>query len=115
MNSFPDLDRISQRCYPGDMDGMAERLQGYSRRLVNALRVGQTCTLSDIAGLLDRQTNALAGRGVYRNTGADCFVIFVTLDKKPDATQYRDHGRVAQRESIAFTRRGSAVRSCSRP
>ena len=73
------------------MDGMAERQQGYSRRLVNALRVGQTCTLSDIAGLLDRQTNALAGRGVYRNTGADCFVIFVTLDKKPDATQYRDH------------------------
>ena len=70
---------------------MAERQQGYSRRLVNALRVGQTCTLSDIAGLLDRQTNALAGRGVYRNTGADCFIIFVTLDKKPDATQYRDH------------------------
>ena len=70
------------------MNGMAERQQGYSRRLVNALRVGQNCTLSDIAGLLDRQTNALAGRGVYRNTGADCFVIFVTLDKKPDATQW---------------------------
>ena len=70
---------------------MAEKFQGDSFQIKSGIRVGDKCTLETVAGLLNRQPNALSRRGVYRNTGSDCFVIFVNLEKKEDATPYQDH------------------------
>lgn len=73
------------------MNGMAEKHTGDSFRIKSAIRVGKSCSLETVAGLLNRQPNALSRRGVYRNTGSDCFVIFVNLEKKEDATPYQDY------------------------
>lgn len=70
---------------------MAEKQMGDSYRLCSSLQIGEGYTLDYIASLLNRKANALSRRGVYRNTGSDCFVIFVNLKKKQDATQYQDH------------------------
>lgn len=73
------------------MNGMAERQIGLSFRLKAHLKVGNEYTLNDVANLLGVQTNALTRRGVFRTSGADCFVIFINLQKKDDATPYQDH------------------------
>ena len=70
---------------------MAEvHVDGVSRRLRDALRIGNTYTIFDIAPLIGVNPVALRQTGVFRKSGSDAFVILVTLNKRSDATQYAD-------------------------
>ena len=73
------------------MNGMAEaHADGASRRLRDALRIGNTYTIFDIAPLIGVNPVALRQTGVFRKSGSDAFIILVTLNKRSDATQYAD-------------------------
>ena len=65
-------------------------VDGVSRRLRDALRIGNTYTIFDIAPLIGVNPVALRQTGVFRKSGSDAFVILVTLNKRSDATQYAD-------------------------
>ena len=70
---------------------MAEaHADGASRRLRDALRIGNTYTIFDIAPLIGVNPVALRQTGVFRKSGSDAFIILVTLNKRSDATQYAD-------------------------
>ena len=63
-------------------------VDGVSRRLRDALRIGNTYTIFDIAPLIGVNPVALRQTGVFRKSGSDAFVILVTLNKRSDATMH---------------------------
>lgn len=61
-----------------------------SAQLRARLTIGDLYNRDDIARMMGRDPNAFKNRGVNRVSGADCFAIFVTIDKRSDATPYAD-------------------------
>ncbi len=62
----------------------------YSIRLHASLKIGVQYKLDYIASLIDRETQAIRGKGVVNRSDSDFLVLFVTLKKTTDATQYVD-------------------------
>ena len=85
-----DLDRYYTVCYPGIMLGMAEKTDGYSRKLVSNLVVGKAYTLQNLAQLLNVDPISMTRKGVVPR--GDAQLLFMHLEKdKYSVPQYEDH------------------------
>lgn len=74
------------------MNGNAESRDGLSRWLVANLKIGETYTLADMAGLLGVQTEAVKRKGVLTRQGADAQLLLITREKDKYSTpEYVDH------------------------
>ena len=72
------------------MLGIAEKADGYSRKLVNTLVVGNTYTLQDLAIILGVNPISMTRKGVVSR--GDAQLLFMHLEKdKYSVPQYEDH------------------------
>lgn len=72
------------------MVGIAERTDGYSRKLVNNLVIGNNYTLQDLALILEVDPVSMKRRGVVSR--GDAQLLFMHLEKdKYSVPQYEDH------------------------
>ncbi|MDD7451496.1 MAG: DUF3427 domain-containing protein, partial [Treponema sp.] len=74
------------------MNGVAERQDGYARKLRDALILGERYTLMDLAKLMDCDVTAISRKGVLTRRNSDFQILLVTLEKDTYSVQnYEDH------------------------
>ena len=83
-----DLDWRGESADPGPMSGLSTAL---ANDLVAKLEITESYTLQQIASLIGWQYTAAQGRGVLNPVDENVIVLLINLDKKKDATPYKDH------------------------
>ncbi len=74
------------------MNGVAEKQDGYARKLRDALILGESYTLMDLAKLMDCDVTAISRKGVLTKKSSDFQILLVTLKKDAYSVQnYEDH------------------------
>lgn len=85
-----DLDPSYSVCYPSIMLGIAESVDGYSRKLVSSLVVGNNYTLQELALILGVNPISMTRKGVVPR--GDAQLLFMHLEKdRFSVPQYEDH------------------------